>query len=131
MEARNASHAATLKEEEAKVKEKEKEVQAVQAALDRQMRDIEKMGRELDTLNRKYQKVMAAVPVGEDAGMQISIQNSGCLALPAQILLVLEDLTALPLVGCVCFEPSPAPDWLICCSEMASACTLRRLYPLS
>lgn len=72
VEASNASQAATLKEEEAKLKEKEKEVQAVQAALDKQMRDVEKKGRELDALNRRYQKVMAAVPVGEDAGMHIT-----------------------------------------------------------
>ena len=102
VEASNASQAATLKEEEAKVKDKEKEVQAVQAALDKQMRDVEKKGRELDALNRKYQKVMAAVPVGEDAGMHTSIQISGCLTLPAHILLVLEGSTALPLDGCVC-----------------------------
>jgi len=129
VEASNASQAATLKEEEAKVLEKEKEVQAVQAALDKQMRDVEKKGRELDALNRKYQKVMAAVPVGEDAGMHISIQKSECLALPAQLLPVLDNLTALPLDGCACSEPSP--DRLICCSQKASACTLCRLCLLS
>ena len=68
IEASNASQAAALKEQEAQLKEKEKEVLAGQAGLEKQTQQVEKKGRELDTLNRKYEKAMADVPKGEDAG---------------------------------------------------------------
>ena len=67
-EAHKASQEARLKEQEARVKEKEKEIEAKQASLIRQMQEVDSKGRELDNLNKKYEKAVAAMPVGEDAG---------------------------------------------------------------
>lgn len=67
-ESQKASQEVRLKEQEARVKEKEKEIEAKQASLIRQMQEVDSKGRELDNLNKKYEKAVAAMPVGEDAG---------------------------------------------------------------
>ena len=67
-EAHKASQEVRLKEQDAQVKEKEKEIEAKQASLIRQMQEVDSKGRELDNLNKKYEKAVAAMPVGEDAG---------------------------------------------------------------
>ena len=68
VEASNASQAAALMEQEAQLKDKEKKVEAGQAGLEKQMQELARKGRELDALNRKYEKAVADVPQGEDAG---------------------------------------------------------------
>lgn len=68
VEASNASQAAALKEQEAQLRAKEIEVEAAQAGLEKQTQQIEKKGRDLYALNRRYEKAVADVPKGEDAG---------------------------------------------------------------
>ena len=68
VEASNASQAAALAEQEAQLKEKEREVEAGQVGLQKQMQQSERKGQEMDALNRRYEKAVADVPPGEDAG---------------------------------------------------------------
>ena len=59
-----------LKEAEAQLKEREQALAALQGRLDRGTQEVDRRARELDALNRQHQKVMAAVPAGEDAGVR-------------------------------------------------------------
>lgn len=58
------------KEAEAQLKEREQALAALQARLDRGTQEVDRKARELDALNRQHQKVTAAVPAGEDAGVR-------------------------------------------------------------
>lgn len=58
-----------LKEAEAELKEREQALASLQARLDRGTQEVDRKARELDALNRQHQKIMAAVPAGEDAGV--------------------------------------------------------------
>ena len=60
-----------LEEAEAQLKEREQALAALQARLDRGTQEVDRKAKDLDALNRQYQKVMAAVPAGEDAGVHL------------------------------------------------------------
>ena len=59
-----------LKEAEAELKEREQALAALQGRLDWGTQEVDRKARELDALNRQHQKVMAAVPAGQDAGVR-------------------------------------------------------------
>lgn len=67
-EARNGRQADTLSAAEAELKEGEAAVERTEATLKKCADEIERKTREQDILNRKLEKILAAVPPGEDAG---------------------------------------------------------------
>ena len=69
MEAECKRKGEALKEAEAGLKAREQALAALHARLERGTQEMDRKARELDALNRQHQKVMAAVPAGEDAGV--------------------------------------------------------------
>ncbi|KAK9915017.1 hypothetical protein WJX75_003675 [Coccomyxa subellipsoidea] len=75
-EARNGRHADTLSAAEAELKVGEAAVERTEATLKKCADEIERKTREQDILNRKLEKILAAVPPGEDAGpLEATIAN--------------------------------------------------------
>ena len=68
-EARNSRHAEALAAAEAELKEGEAAVERTETEMKKCADEIERKTREQDILNRKLEKILAAVPPGEDAGV--------------------------------------------------------------
>ena len=75
-------------------------MEAGQAGLQKRMQQIDRKGQELDALNRRYEKAVADLPPGEDAGTWCNqhnsrspIQHVRCQVLGAQVFMSIPNLS--------------------------------------
>ena len=72
-EAHNSRHAEELSAAEAELREGEAALEGRAADMRKCEGEIERKTREQDVLNKKLEKIVAAVPPGEDAGASLHL----------------------------------------------------------
>ncbi len=78
-EARNSRHAEALSAAEAEMREGEAAIEGIAVEMRKCEGEIERKTREQDVLNKKLEKILAAVPPGEDAGAPLQLPSKSSM----------------------------------------------------